>query len=129
LYKRGQSGGGRDSWRGVWLVHISTLLYHTRHTEFGWRRALVRGGVMAGVLFVAESLPNFAAILSFVGSLTINLCTFALPSVFYVMLVRQQRPTRYRVEWTGFMHICAMCFQRDVHTQLARMGHKRSRSW
>jgi amino acid permease len=44
---------------------------------------------MTVALFVAVSIPNFGAILSFIGGLTINLCTFILPSVFYVQLKRK----------------------------------------
>jgi amino acid permease len=73
---------------GSRVVELFTRGVQTK-AGFGWQRVLVRAAVMFTELFVALSIPKFGAILSFIGGLTVNLCTFILPSVFYVQLKRK----------------------------------------
>ena len=68
-------------------------------SEFGLPRIAVRGGVLLAVLLVAVTIPRFGAILSFVGGLTVNLCTFILPSVFYMRLKRVLPKQEAPIHW------------------------------
>lgn len=49
----------------------------------------VRLSIMAGVLFIGESIPRFYTILSLVGGTSVALLTFILPSFCYLSLVKQ----------------------------------------
>ena len=40
-----------------------------------------------GLLFIAESVPSFGAILDLVGASTVTLLTFVFPPYFYMKLV------------------------------------------
>jgi vesicular inhibitory amino acid transporter len=60
-------------------------------TKFGYQRVLIRGAVLLAVLFVAQSIPNFGPILSFIGGSTIALSSFILPCVFYYLLCKQPK--------------------------------------
>lgn len=60
-------------------------------TKFSTKRVIVRGCVLICVLFVAQSVPNFGPILSFIGGSTISLSSFILPCVFYWLLCRQPK--------------------------------------
>ena len=53
---------------------------------FGWKRVVIRTGIMAGVAFVAESVPNFGPLLDLVGGSTITLTSVVLPCLFYLYL-------------------------------------------
>lgn len=57
-------------------------------SEFGPKRFFYRGTVLIFVLFVAQSIPNFGPILSFIGGSTVSLTSFILPCLFYFMLCR-----------------------------------------
>lgn len=46
----------------------------------------VRTGIMACVLFVAESVPTFGPLLDLVGGSTITLTSIVLPCLFYLYL-------------------------------------------
>jgi vesicular inhibitory amino acid transporter len=59
--------------------------------SFSAKRAILRGCVLLGVLFVAQSVPNFGPILSFIGGSTISLSSFILPCVFYYLLCKQPK--------------------------------------
>ena len=63
-------------------------LVSSRLAEFSVQRVVVRISVLAGVLFIAQSLPNFGPILSFIGGSTVSLSSFILPCVFYFLLSR-----------------------------------------
>ncbi|XP_071113717.1 uncharacterized protein [Haliotis cracherodii] len=57
---------------------------------FGIKRCLLRTGIVAVVLFVAESVPHFGAILALVGGSTTTLLAYVLPSLFYLKLCRME---------------------------------------
>ncbi|CAL1528940.1 unnamed protein product [Lymnaea stagnalis] len=54
--------------------------------SFGYKRVIFRTLMMGVVLFVAESIPRFGAILSLVGGSTTTLLAYILPPVFYLKL-------------------------------------------
>ncbi|OWR41944.1 uncharacterized protein LOC116777885 [Danaus plexippus] len=63
-------------------------LYNINSDAIGYR-TLVRFSIMAGILFIGESIPRFYTILAFVGATTIALLTYVLPSYCYLNLVNQ----------------------------------------
>ncbi|BFZ24661.1 hypothetical protein BsWGS_27700 [Bradybaena similaris] len=54
--------------------------------QFNIRRIINRTVMMALVLFVAESIPQFGAILSLIGGSTTTLLAYILPPIFYLKL-------------------------------------------
>ncbi|CAD5231820.1 unnamed protein product [Bursaphelenchus xylophilus] len=54
--------------------------------EFSSKRVIVRTGVMAILVFAAESVPNFGPLLDLVGGSTLTLTSILLPCVFYTFL-------------------------------------------
>lgn len=60
------------------------LLKIPRH--FGIKRVLFRTFMMGVILFVAESVPHFGAILSLIGGSTLTLLAYILPPIFYLKL-------------------------------------------
>ncbi|XP_048769154.1 uncharacterized protein LOC125675475 isoform X2 [Ostrea edulis] len=69
------------------LEHYARVPKH-----FTWKRCVFRSVVVAAILFVAESIPTFGAILSLVGGSTVTLLAYICPSLFYLKLksVRQE---------------------------------------
>ena len=57
--------------------------------EFGWRRVLLRSGIVGCLLLIALSVPNFDVILQLIGSTTITLLNLVFPSIFYLLLNRK----------------------------------------
>ena len=57
--------------------------------RFGLKRFVIRTIILAIVLFIAQSIPNFGPILSFIGGSAIALTSFILPCIFYVLLCRK----------------------------------------
>ncbi|XP_062577099.1 uncharacterized protein LOC134238969 [Saccostrea cucullata] len=60
--------------------------------NFTWKRCVFRSVVVAFILFMAETIPTFGAILSLVGGSTVTLLAYICPSLFYLKLksVRQE---------------------------------------
>ena len=54
--------------------------------DFNWKRCAFRTFSVFGLLFVAETVPSFGAILDLVGSSTVTLLTFIFPPYFYMKL-------------------------------------------
>ncbi|XP_074659614.1 uncharacterized protein LOC141912272 [Tubulanus polymorphus] len=54
--------------------------------KFTWKRAVGRTLIVCMILFVAESVPKFGAILALIGGSTTALLSFILPCVFYTRL-------------------------------------------
>uniref|UniRef100_A0A915DP05 Amino acid transporter transmembrane domain-containing protein n=1 Tax=Ditylenchus dipsaci TaxID=166011 RepID=A0A915DP05_9BILA len=50
--------------------------------HFCAKRVLIRGGMMAGALFFAETVPNFGALMDLIGGSTIALTSLVFPSIF-----------------------------------------------
>ncbi|CAH2103475.1 unnamed protein product [Euphydryas editha] len=63
-------------------------LYGISRDSIGYR-TLIRLSIMAGILFIGESIPRFYTILALVGGSTIALLTFVLPSYCYLSLMNQ----------------------------------------
>ncbi|GFR76319.1 amino acid transporter ANTL1-like isoform X2 [Elysia marginata] len=55
-------------------------------THFTFKRIISRTVIMVVVLFIAESIPHFGAILSLIGGSTTTLLAYILPPVFYLKL-------------------------------------------
>uniref|UniRef100_A0A915DTY9 Amino acid transporter transmembrane domain-containing protein n=1 Tax=Ditylenchus dipsaci TaxID=166011 RepID=A0A915DTY9_9BILA len=53
---------------------------------FGIKRVIVRTGVMAAVIIVAETVPSFGPLLDLVGASTMTFTSLILPCVFYLCL-------------------------------------------
>ena len=55
--------------------------------HFNWKRCVFRSLSVLSLLFIAESVPSFGAILDLVGASTVTLLTFVFPPYFYMKLV------------------------------------------
>ena len=53
---------------------------------FNWKRVAFRTGIMLILLFLAESLPSFSAILQLISSVFVTCLTFVFPPLFYMIL-------------------------------------------
>lgn len=75
-------------------------------TVFTWKRCVARSIIVVSVIFVAESVPHFGAILSLVGGSTTTLLSYILPCLFYLKLCKCERKEaskihvniKYRIE-------------------------------
>ncbi|XP_028156665.1 amino acid transporter AVT1A-like [Ostrinia furnacalis] len=78
-------------------------LYNVPRESTGWRFA-VRLSIMAGLLFIGESIPRFDKILALVGGTSVALLTFILPSYCYLNLIKQSRAEGQKpIETPGWM--------------------------
>ncbi|XP_053624469.2 uncharacterized protein LOC128683182 [Plodia interpunctella] len=78
-------------------------LYNVPRESTG-RRMLVRLSIMAGILFIGESIPRFYTILALIGGTSVALLTFILPSLCYLRLIDQPaREGRSPAESPGWM--------------------------
>uniref|UniRef100_A0A7E4ZWT3 Aa_trans domain-containing protein n=2 Tax=Panagrellus redivivus TaxID=6233 RepID=A0A7E4ZWT3_PANRE len=50
--------------------------------DFGWKRFVARSAMMAAVVVVAETIPNFGVLLDLVGGSTITLMALVFPVIF-----------------------------------------------
>ncbi|OQV18096.1 hypothetical protein BV898_07867 [Hypsibius exemplaris] len=57
--------------------------------HFGWKRALVRTGLLLIAVFIAESIPTFGVLLDLLGASTMSFLAFIFPCLFYLILTRQ----------------------------------------
>ncbi|CAD5122452.1 DgyrCDS10876 [Dimorphilus gyrociliatus] len=55
-------------------------------TNFNWKRCIIRTVVILFIIFVAETIPKFGALLSLVGGTSTAFLTFVAPSMFYLKL-------------------------------------------
>ena len=55
-------------------------------SDFNWKRCAFRSLSVACLLFIAETVPSFGAILDLVGGSTVTLLTFIFPPFFYMKL-------------------------------------------
>ncbi|XP_022112040.1 amino acid transporter AVT1E-like [Acanthaster planci] len=84
--------------------------------KFGWKRIVLRTVVMAAVLFMAETIPKFSVILNLIGGTTVTLLTFVYPSLFYILLRRQESPDNAWV--TGKIEI----WEYVLHAEIILIG-------
>lgn len=56
-------------------------------SDFNWKRCVFRTLSVGVLLFIAETIPSFGAILDLVGASTVTLLTFVFPPYFYMKLV------------------------------------------
>jgi vesicular inhibitory amino acid transporter len=59
--------------------------------EFGYKRVIVRTGMMVAVAFVAESVPTFGPLLDLMGGTTLALTCLIMPPLFYVYLLAGEK--------------------------------------
>jgi len=55
-------------------------------SDFNWKRCVFRSLSVACLLFIAETVPSFGAILDLIGASTVTLLTFIFPPYFYMRL-------------------------------------------
>jgi len=72
--------------------------------HFNWKRCAFRSFSVLSLLFIAESVPSFGAILDLVGASTVTLLTFVFPPYFYIKLVdasnqNKDWPQRTLAKW------------------------------
>ncbi len=67
------------------------VFFNFRNEDFSLKRVFIRTTVLLSVLFVAQSIPNFGPILSFIGGSTVTLSSFILPCIFYFLLCRNPK--------------------------------------
>ncbi|KAL3882288.1 hypothetical protein ACJMK2_028650 [Sinanodonta woodiana] len=65
---------------------------------FTYKRIISRTAMVICVLFVAETVPHFGAILSLVGGSTTTLLAYVCPSLFYLKLCKM-KPTEPGENW------------------------------
>ena len=58
---------------------------------------LLRTAVMAGVLFVAESIPHFGVAIELVGGLLVTPFIFVFPPLFHILIKVQLRLGVFRI--------------------------------
>ncbi|KAK3097482.1 hypothetical protein FSP39_010023, partial [Pinctada imbricata] len=58
---------------------------------FTWKRCVLRTFVVAGVLFVGETIPHFGSVLSLVGGSTVTLLSYVFPAAFYLKLLSMRK--------------------------------------
>lgn len=54
--------------------------------HFGWQRMVLRSFIVLFLALLAETIPSFGAILSFIGSSTVSILGFILPVICFVMI-------------------------------------------
>ena len=59
------------------------------NTEFGPKRMIFRTVVVALLLLLGLSLPDFGAILDLIGATTITILNFIFPPIFYLILAKK----------------------------------------
>lgn len=62
--------------------------------EFGTKRILLRSGMMAAILFVAETVPSFGPVLNFMGASTVTLTCVIFPSLFYLFIKANEKKSK-----------------------------------
>jgi vesicular inhibitory amino acid transporter len=72
--------------------------------DFNWKRCVFRTLSVFLLLFIAETVPSFGAILDLVGASTVTLLTFIFPPYFYMKLAdasqeHEEWPTRRVPLW------------------------------
>ncbi|GFR17418.1 aa_trans domain-containing protein [Trichonephila clavata] len=60
--------------------------------EFGWKRIALRSSIMAFILFVGLTVPDFGKVIHFIGGSVIVLTTTVFPCLFYLQLTSQKNP-------------------------------------
>ena len=78
---------------------------------FNWKRVAFRTGIMLILLFLAESLPSFSAILQLVSSIFVTCLTFIFPPLFYMRLVAKSKANKGWKQWSLGIVERIMCYQ------------------
>jgi len=67
---------------------------------FNVKRTVFRSLIVALLLFLAESLPSFSAILQLVSSIFVTCLTFIFPPLFYIRLVGKSSDNKKWKQWS-----------------------------
>lgn len=84
--------------------------------KFNWKRVINRTVVVASILFVAESIPQFGVILGLIGGSTVTFLTFVFPSLFYLKLCSTESPDG------SYRRITLPLYQWVVHFEIILVG-------
>ena len=79
------------------FIFEKSLLIVFSSTDFGPKRVIFRTLVIALLLLLALSLPDFGAILDLIGSTTVTGLNFVFPPIFYLFLADKAKQKK---EWT-----------------------------
>jgi len=79
--------------------------------SFNVKRTLFRSLVVALLLFLAESLPSFSAILQLVSSIFVTCLTFIFPPLFYLRLSAKSAENKEWKQWSLGIVERIMCYQ------------------
>ena len=78
---------------------------------FNVKRTVFRSLIVALLLFLAESLPSFSAILQLVSSIFVTCLTFIFPPLFYMRLVAKSADSKEWKQWSLGIGERIMCYQ------------------
>ena len=78
---------------------------------FNVKRTVFRSLIVALLLFLAESLPSFSAILQLVSSIFVTCLTFIFPPLFYMRLVAKSADSKEWKQWSLGIVERIMCYQ------------------
>jgi vesicular inhibitory amino acid transporter len=78
---------------------------------FNVKRTVFRSLVVAVLLFLAESLPSFSAILQLVSSIFVTCLTFIFPPLFYMRLVAKSSDNKIWEQRSLGIFERIMCYQ------------------
>jgi len=79
--------------------------------SFNVKRTVFRSLIVALLLFLAESLPSFSAILQLVSSIFVTCLTFIFPPLFYMRLVAKSADSKEWKQWSLGIGERIMCYQ------------------
>jgi len=86
--------------------------------DFNWKRCLFRSCSVLILLFIAESVPSFGAILNLVGGSTVTFLTFVFPPYCYIKLadatltikgIKQRRLPMWERIYCWFLIVIGIC--------------------
>ena len=79
--------------QAILVVYVDVTNVHVAvSTEFNYKRVILRTVVSLLVLFTAETIPHFGAILSLIGGSSTTLLAYVAPPVFYFKLAYSKGP-------------------------------------
>lgn len=78
--------------------------------SFSIKRCLVRSGIALLMVAIAETIPEFGKILALIGASTVNLLTFVLPNLMYIILCSQEKPgfKKRSIRWYMKAYMCVL---------------------
>ncbi|XP_066955144.1 uncharacterized protein [Macrobrachium rosenbergii] len=77
-------------------------------STFGWRRCVMRTGIVACGLFISLAVQNFGKVLNLIGSFSVPILTFVLPPIFYMRLCDAEENGTWRTRKITLPHRIAL---------------------